>query len=410
MTDFRQKLEKYADLAIRIGVNVQPGQPLVISAPIGTAEFVRMLAAKAYEAGAGNVKVNWSDEKITRLQFEHAAPETFTQPPVWFAGEMTEFAEKGAAVLSVIAENPDALKGIDPARIASYQKTRGEAMSKYYEHVMSDKISWSIVAIPSQAWADKVFPDAPESERIDLLWNAIFHTVRLDRPDPVAAWREHLDTLDGKSRILNAKKYRKLHYIAPGTDLTIELPEGHLWAAGESFNSKGHSFVANMPTEEVFTAPLKTGVNGFVSSTNPLSHGGNLIENFTLTFENGKIVSVKAERGQETLERLIEMDEGARYLGEVALVPHKSPISESNILYFNTLFDENASNHLAIGTAYAFCIEGGKEMDKEELARRGLNDSVTHVDFMIGSAEMNINGVLADGTEEPVFVKGNWAF
>ncbi|OKP89145.1 peptidase M29 [Paenibacillus sp. P3E] len=410
MTPLETQLSKYADLAVQIGVNVQPGQILVVSAPISAAEFVRMITAKAYAIGASQVKVNWSDEFITRQQFEHAAPEVFTKAPTWFAGEMTEFAENGAAFLHVIAEDPDALKGIDPERIANFQKTRGAALTKYREMQMSDKVSWSIVAIPSQPWADKVFPDVPAEQRISKLWDAIFHTVRLDREDPVAAWQEHLDTLEQKANVLNAKKYKSLHYIAPGTDLSIELPEGHLWAQGDSINAKGHSFVANMPTEEVFTAPLKTGVNGTVRSTKPLSYGGNIIDDFSITFEQGRIVNVKAEKGQEALEYLIGLDEGAKYLGEVALVPHKSPISESNILYFNTLFDENASNHLAIGTAYAFCLEGGKDMNQEELIERGLNTSVTHVDFMIGSPEMDIYGITADGTKEPVFLKGNWAF
>ncbi|WP_379152163.1 aminopeptidase [Paenibacillus sp. sgz5001063] len=410
MGQLETQLNKYADLAVQIGVNVQPGQILVVSAPISAAEFVRMITAKAYAIGASQVKVNWSDEFITRQQFEHAAPEVFTKAPTWFAGEMTEFAENGAAFLHVIAEDPDALKGIDPERIANFQKTRGAALTKYREMQMSDKVSWSIVAIPSQPWADKVFPEVPAEERISKLWDAIFHTVRLDREDPVAAWQEHLDTLEQKANVLNAKKYKSLHYIAPGTDLSIELPEGHLWAQGDSINAKGHSFVANMPTEEVFTAPLKTGVNGTVRSTKPLSYGGNIIDGFSITFEQGRIVSVKAEQGQEALEYLISLDEGAKYLGEVALVPHKSPISESNILYFNTLFDENASNHLAIGTAYAFCLEGGKDMNQEELIERGLNTSVTHVDFMIGSPEMDIYGITAEGTKEPVFLKGNWAF
>ncbi|MNB76148.1 Aminopeptidase 2 [compost metagenome] len=410
MTDFAAKLSKYADLAVEIGVNVQPGQTLVVNAPVAGAEFVRLITAKAYSLGASLVKVNWSDEFVTRQQFEHAAPEVFTKPPTWFAGEVTEFAENGAAFLNVIAENPDALKGIDPERIAGFQKTRGAALKKYRELQMSDKVSWSIVAIPSQAWADKVFPDVPAEERVDKLWEAIFHTVRLDREDPVAAWQEHLDNLEQKADVLNAKKYKSLHYIAPGTDLTIELPKGHLWAQGDSINAQGHSFVANMPTEEVFTAPLKTGVNGTVRATKPLSYGGNIIEGFSITFENGRIISVSAETGQDSLEYLIGLDEGAKYLGEVALVPHKSPISESNILYFNTLFDENASNHLAIGTAYAFCLEGGKEMTEDELVANGLNTSVTHVDFMIGSSEMDIYGIHEDGSQEPVFLQGNWAF
>ncbi|WP_150271702.1 aminopeptidase [Paenibacillus tepidiphilus] len=410
MTQFENQLDRYAELAVKIGINIQPGQILVVSAPVTAVEFVRLITAKAYSAGASLVKVNWSDEGITRQMFEHAASEVLTKEPTWFAGEMTELAANGAAFLSVLADNPDALKGIDPGRIAAYQKTRGAALTKYREYQMSDKVSWSVIAIPTQAWADKVFPDLPEEQRIDTLWEAIFHTVRLDSEDPIAAWQTHLDTLEAKANVLNTKQYKSLHYIAPGTDLTIELPENHLWAQGDSINAQGHTFVANMPTEEVFTAPLKTGVNGTVHSTKPLSYGGNIIDDFSITFENGRITSVSAAKGQDSLEYLIGLDEGARYLGEVALVPHKSPISESGILYFNTLFDENASNHLAIGMAYAFCLQGGKDLSQEEQAARGLNQSVTHVDFMIGSAEMDIHGILPDGTREPIFLKGNWAF
>ncbi|MEC0091077.1 aminopeptidase [Paenibacillus macquariensis] len=409
MTDFQQQLIKYADLAVRIGVNVHPGQTLVVNAPISSAEFVRLIVKQAYEAGAKLVKVNWSDEIVTRLQYELAADEAFTIVPTWYAGEIIELVENGAAVLSVLAENPDLLKGIPQERIATAQKTRGQALKKYREYVQSDKFSWSIVAVPSVEWAAAVFPDLPQNEQVQKLWEAIFHTVRVDQDNPVEAWQTHLENLSTKSSYLNAKKYKKLHYIAPGTDLVIELPVGHIWAAGESTDEQGHHFVANMPTEEVFTAPLKTGVNGTVSSTKPLSYGGNIIDNFSVTFENGRIISVSAEQGQETLEHLVAMDEGSHYLGEVALVPHQSPISESNILYYNTLFDENASNHLAIGSAYAFCLEGGKDMTQEELLERGLNTSITHVDFMIGSAQMDINGITEDGQEEPLFRNGNWA-
>lgn len=410
MSDFYTSLDKYAELAVKVGVGVQKDQTLVVHAPVIAADFIRLIANKAYEAGARLVKVIWNDEAITRLQFEKAADDVFTEAPKWLAGELTELVENGAAVLHVLSENPDLLNGIESGRIANFYKTRGEALKQYRAYQQSDKFSWCLIAVPSPEWAAKVFPDVPKEEQVDKLWTAIFHTVRVDQPDPVAAWTKHLQTLDQKSAVLNAKKYKKLHYIAPGTDLTIELPEGHIWAQGDSINEKGHAFVANMPTEEVFTAPLKTGVNGTVRSTKPLSYAGNIIDNFSLTFENGKVVSFTAETGQETLEQLLSMDEGARYLGEVALVPHQSPISESNILYYNTLFDENASNHLALGSAYAFCLEGGKGLNHEQLQERGLNTSVTHVDFMIGSADMDIYGITADGQKEPVFLKGNWAF
>jgi aminopeptidase len=339
-----------------------------------------------------------------------AAEESFLDEPKWYAGEMLEYVENGAAVLHVISSDPDLLKGVSTQRLTNHQKAYGKAMSKYREMQMSDKFSWSIVAVPSKAWADKVFPNLPEEERVPALWEAIFRTVRLDQPDPIAAWQQHIENLTQKSDYLNAKRYKKLHYKAPGTDLTIELPEGHLWVAAESINAQGNTFLANLPTEEVFTAPLKTGVNGTVSATKPLSYRGTIIDRFSLTFENGRIVDYKAEVGADVLKQLVELDEGSHYLGEVALVPHNSPISQSGILFYNTLFDENASNHLAIGNAYAFNLEGGKSMSQEELAQRGLNSSLAHEDFMVGSAEMDIFGITADGKEEPIFIKGNWAF
>lgn len=410
MSDFQNKLQKYAELAVKVGANVQPGQNLIVNATVDAAELVRLIVKQAYEAGARFVKVNWSDDTVTRLRYEMAADESFLDEPKWYAGEMLEYVENGAAVLHVISSDPDLLSGVDPQRITNHHKTYGKAMSKYRELQMSDKFSWSIVAVPSQTWAAKVFPDLPENEQVPALWEAIFKTVRLDRPDPIAAWREHIDNLTQKSDYLNAKRYKKLHYIAPGTDLTIELPKGHLWVAAESINAQGNTFLANLPTEEVFTAPLKTGVNGTVSSTKPLSYNGNIIDRFKLTFENGRIVNFTAEVGEENLKQLIELDEGSHYLGEVALVPHGSPISQSGILFYNTLFDENASNHLAIGNAYAFNLEGGKSMTREELAQSGLNASFAHEDFMVGSAEMDIYGVTEDGKEEPIFTKGNWAF
>lgn len=410
MSNFQDKLQKYADLAVKIGVNVQPGQTLIVVATVDSAELVRLIVKQAYEAGARFVKVNWSDDTVTRLRYEKAAAESFLDDPKWYAGEMLEYVENGAAVLHVISSDPDLLTGIDPERITNHQKTYGKAMSKYRELQMSDKFSWSIVAVPSKTWAAKVFPELPESEQIDALWEAIFKTVRIDQPGPVAAWKAHIANLTQKSEYLNSKRYKKLHYKAPGTDLTIELPEGHLWVAAESLNAQGNTFLANLPTEEVFTAPLKTGVNGTVSSTKPLSYNGNIIDEFQLTFKDGRIVDYSAKVGGATLKQLVELDEGSHYLGEVALVPHGSPISQSGILFYNTLFDENASNHLAIGNAYAFNLEGGKSMSREELNQHGLNASFAHEDFMVGSAEMDIYGVTADGTEEPVFAKGNWAF
>lgn len=409
MLSFEDKLNNYAELAVKIGANVQPGQTLVVSAAIDAAELVRLIVKKAYEAGANFVKVNYTDEVVTRLRYDLAPEESFLIPPTAQAREWTELAEQNAAFLTVISSNPDLLKGVSPERITSNQRTFGQAMAKYRQYQQSDKMSWTGVAFPSPDWAAKVFPEAPKEQQVAKLWDAIFHAVRADQEDPIAAWHQHIDTLQAKSDELNSKKYQKLHFVAPGTDLTIELPIGHIWAQAGSVNEQGTTFVANIPTEEVFTAPLKNGVTGYVSSTKPLSYGGNIIDRFKLTFENGRIVDFTAEEGQDTLARLIGMDEGSHYLGEVALVPFHSPISQSNILFLTTLFDENASCHLAIGSSYAFNIEGGKTMSEEELAAHGMNASITHVDFMFGSPEMNITGITHDGKEESIFVNGNWA-
>ncbi|MDQ0087657.1 aminopeptidase [Paenibacillus anaericanus] len=409
MSHFQEKLEKYAELAVKVGANVQKGQTLIVNATIDSAELVRIIVKQAYEAGARSVKVNWTDDTVTRLRYDMAAEESFLDEPKWYAGEMLELVEKGAAVLHVISSDPDLLNGVSSERLTNHQITYGKAMTKYRQLQMSDKFSWSIVAVPSKAWAAKVFPNLPEDQQVDALWEAIFRTVRVDQEDTLGAWEAHIANLNTKAQYLNDKRYHALHYLAKGTDLTIELPQGHLWVAADSINAQGNSFLANLPTEEVFTAPLKTGVNGTVASTKPLSYNGNIIDGFSIKFEKGRIVDFSAEVGEDTLKQLVELDEGAHYLGEVALVPHGSPISQSGILFYNTLFDENASNHLAIGNAYAFNLEGGKSMSQEELEAHGLNHSLTHVDFMVGSADMNIFGITKDGKEEQIFANGNWA-
>lgn len=410
MSDFLTTLEKYAELTVKVGVNIQKGQTLVVNAALDAAEFVRLVAKKAYETGARNVIVNWADDFITRTKYDLAPDEAFQEYPAWRAKETEDLAQQGAAFMSVISASPDLLKGVNPERIANFQKAAGKALANYRKAIQSDKVSWTVVAAASPDWAAKVFPQAPKEDQVHMLWDAIFKATRSNLENPVEAWKKHDETLHEKVHYLNEKRYSKLHYKAPGTDLTIELPKNHIWVGAGSINENGNEFMANMPTEEVFTVPLKTGVNGTVASTKPLSYGGNIIDRFSITFENGKIVDVKAEEGEEILKRLVETDEGSHYLGEVALVPYNSPISQSNILFFNTLFDENASNHLAIGSAYAFCIEGGKKMSADELKKNGINESITHVDFMIGSPEMDIDGITANGKSEPVFRKGNWAF
>ncbi|MWC31257.1 aminopeptidase [Paenibacillus sp. MMS18-CY102] len=406
----KQQLEQYAELIVKVGVNIQEGQELFVTCSIDQAELGRLIAAQAYEAGAANVHMEWTDEVTSRLKYEKGADRIFSEFPEWETQKRDAFINRGAAFVAVVSSSPDLLKGIDPNRIGSYQKAAGTGLQNYRRAIQSDQVAWTVVAAASEAWATKVFPNAEPAQAVDQLWKAIFDSVRLSTPNPVEAWAAHNDNLHAKVHVLNDKRYAKLHYRAPGTDLTIELPEKHLWVGAASETKNDIPFMANMPTEEVFTVPYRDGVNGYVSSTKPLSYGGNIIDNFKITFENGRIVKAEAQQGQDILQQLVETDEGSHYLGEVALVPHESAISQSNILFYNTLFDENASNHLAIGSGYAFNVEGGKQMTPEELVAAGVNASITHVDFMIGSAEMDIDGILADGTAEPVFRKGNWAF
>ncbi|MBM7603513.1 aminopeptidase [Metabacillus crassostreae] len=410
MSNFQSNLEKYAELAVRVGVNIQQNQNLTINASTEAAEFVRLVVKKAYEAGARNVYVEWHDDVITRTRFELASSDALSDYPEWKARGLETLAENDGAFMSIISSDPDLLSGIDPKRIAQSTKAAGVALTKYRNYLQADKASWTVIAAASKEWAAKVFPDETPDKQIEKLWKAIFKTTRIDQEDPVETWKKHNDSLHEKVEYLNKKRYKKLHYKSTGTDLTIELHDTHTWVGAGSENEKGNFFMANMPTEEVFTVPLRNGVNGVVQSTKPLSYSGNLIDNFSLKFENGRIVSVTAEKGEEVLKQLVDTDEGSHYLGEIALVAHDSPISQSGILFYNTLFDENASNHLAIGNGYAFCVEGGKKMSREELEKVGVNSSITHVDFMIGSANMDIDGISEDGTSEAIFKNGTWAF
>lgn len=406
---FEEKLAAYAELAVKVGVNIQPGQYLLINTSTDTLPFTRQVVKKAYEAGAGRVQVNLTDSFFERAFYENAIVSEMEQFPKWIVAQREELIERQGALLWIDAEDPDLLAGIEVEKIAAQQKAAGNALRNYRKAVMNDDIAWSIVAVPSPKWAAKVFPNLPADQQVEALWEAIFKTVRIGNGNAVQAWREHVANLEARADKLNKKRYKKLMYKAPGTDLTIELPEKHIWLTGGSQSPQGTTFIANMPTEEVYTLPAKFGVNGTVKNTKPLAYKGNMIDQFSLTFEKGKIVKAQAEVGNELLQQLISSDEGASYLGEVALVPHESPISASNILYYNTLFDENASNHLAIGEAYPTCFEGGRELEEAQLESLGINVSITHEDFMIGSADMDIDGELADGTIEPIFRKGNWA-
>lgn len=410
MSNWEQNLSKYAKLAVRVGINVQKGQTLVVNAPIQAAELVRKIAEEAYSAGAKNVHIEWNDDTSTAIKYKMAPDEAFTEYPMWKAKGLEELSDGGAAFLTILSPNPDLLKEIDPKRVATATKTAATALQKYRSNAMSYKARWSIISVSNEQWAAKVFPDMPMDEAVSRLWSFIFEATRVNTDDPLAAWKEHNARLREKVDYLNAKQYHKLVYTAPGTELSVELPLNHVWLGGSKDAQDGVVFNPNMPTEEVFTMPHKDGVNGVVRSTKPLNYGGTVINNFSLTFENGKVVDMKAEEGGETLQHLLDTDEGSRRLGEIALVPFHSPISDSNLIFYNTLFDENASNHLALGQAYPTNLQGGTEMTKEQLTAVGVNTSLVHVDFMVGSAEMNIDGVTKEGHREPIFRNGNWAF
>ncbi len=407
---FDDKLSSYADLIVEVGLNLQAGQQLMATAPLEASPLLAKVTEAAYKRGVRYVHPFYNDDAVTLARFRYAPRDSFDFYPDWLARGMLEMVENNGARLSITGNDPDLLKGQDGDAIAASQKGAQMALKPFMGKIMKDAVNWCVVATATPAWAAKVFPDAPEGERVGRLWDAIFKAVRADREDAVATWQEHLAELEARRTYLNGRRYSALHYRAPGTDLLLGLADGHIWKGGATRNDAGTTFVANLPTEEVFTAPHRGRVEGTVSSSKPLSYGGQLIEDFSFTFRDGRVVEVRAAQGEDALKRLLETDEGAARLGEVALVPHSSPISQSGLLFYNTLFDENAASHLALGRAYRFCAEGGTTMSDDEAKAVGLNDSLTHVDFMIGSGEVEIAGVREDGREEPVMRAGEWAF
>ena len=408
MESMKEKLTEYAQLLVRVGLNIQRGQPLVISSPVECAFFARLCAAEAYQAGCREVVMNWGDDELGRMKYLHAADEVFDTVPLWRRHFYNDYALEGAAYLAISASDPENLKGVDPQRIVKSQQASGKALKDFDRLQMASGFPWCIASIPIPSWAGRVFPGAADA--VDRLWDAIFAAVRISGDGKcVEKWESHLDTLHRRVEKLNSLRLASLYYTnALGTDLTIRLPEGHVWEAGNDVTPKGQTFIANIPTEEIYTAPLKTGIGGVVYSAMPLVNDGNIIDKFHFVVKEGRIVEAHAEKGEDSLLAAISLDEGARYFGEVALVPYDSPISNQKILYYNTLFDENAACHLAFGEAYP-CIEGGRDMTKEELKARGLNDSITHVDFMVGTPDLSIVGTTQDGRQVPIFVDGNFA-
>jgi aminopeptidase len=404
-------LRKYADLLVKMGINIQKDQILVVNTPIECAEFARIISEVAYQAGAREVVLNWRDELASKIRYMQAPDEVFDEYPEWQKRFYLDYSHKGAAFLSISASDPELMKEVDSNRMVRQQKVASAALKDYRERMMSNRTVWCVASVPTASWAKKVFPGMTEKKAIEKLWDAIFYTVRADQADPIQAWENHKLDLKKSMDFLNKANFKKLHYHNDlGTNLEIELPLNHIWLGGSEFTPEGIEFIANMPTEEVFTLPKKTGVNGIVYSSKPLNHNGNLIDEFSITFKEGRIVDYTAKKGYDTLKSLIDTDEGSHYLGEVALVPFESPISQSNILFYNTLYDENASCHLAIGEAYPVCVKNGENMSEEELELAGVNTSITHVDFMFGTKDLNITGTTQDGLEIAVFKDGNFAF
>ena len=408
--DYEEKFKEYAALLIRVGLNVQRGQTLVISSPVECAWFARMCAAEAYDAGCREVVMNWGDDALSRMKYLRAEEDVFDSVPLWRRHFYNDYALEGAAYLAISASNPENLKGVDSGRIVRTQQASGKALREFDRLQMCSGFPWCIASIPIPSWAKRVFPDVGENEAMEKLWDAIFAAVRISGDgNAVAKWRRHIETLAQRKEKLNQLNFKFLHYTnSLGTDLTVELPEGHIWEAGDDVTLKGQAYIANIPTEELFTSPLKTGVNGVVYAAMPLVNDGNIIDKFHFVIRDGKIVEARAEKGEETLKAAISVDEGASYFGEVALVPYDSPISNQKILYYNTLFDENAACHIAFGEAYP-CLKGGQQMSRDELKKRGLNYSITHVDFMVGTQDLSIVGTTHDGEKIPVFVNGNFA-
>ncbi len=418
MTDktHQEMLQKYAEAIVKVGLNIRAGQRLIITlmatrgVPHQFAPLVHEVAKAAYGVGAKYVEVLWGDEEMLRLRAQYAPRDSFDEYPTHTVDAIMNMINNGDAMLSISGANPDLLGGLDPEIVGMMQTRHLNVASKVSERITTNAINWCVAAAAGEEWAKKIFPDLSAEKAQEKLWKAIFETSRIDQPDPIDAWEKHIVFLRERAKYMQAKQFSALHYKAPGTDFTLGLPSGHQWTSAQSMAQNGIAFTANMPTEEVFTLPDRNRADGVVTSTFPLSYSGTLIEDFQVTFKDGRIVKVNAKKGEAALQKLVDTDEGSHRLGEVALVPASSPIAKRGHLFYNTLFDENASCHIAIGRAYRFTLTGGEELNDEEFIAAGGNVSLNHVDFMIGSPKMDIDGVHKDGTHESVMRQGEWAF
>lgn len=409
---FEQKLDRLAEVAVRVGLGLgakdAPAQELVMSASIEALPLVRRITEHAYNAGATLVTTLYSDEESALLRYRYAPDISFDTVATWLQDGIANAYRSGAARLAVAGGDPSLLSKQDPAKVGRANVAFSKASKPAMELITRHDINWTIIANATPAWARAVFPSEPETVAVERLWDAIFAASRADLPDPIAAWKKHGDDLKNRVDFLNNKRFAALHFRGPGTDLRVGLADDHLWAGGGTRAGNGVYCQPNIPTEEVFTTPHKDRVEGTVRSSKPLSHQGTLIQEISVRFDAGRVTEASAKTGQEVLERLINTDDGARRLGEVALVPHSSPIAQSGVLFWNTLFDENAASHIALGQAYSTCLIGGEKMDEAALTARGANSSLIHVDWMIGSGEMDVDGVNAAGLSEPLMRKGEW--
>lgn len=403
-------LKKYAALAVEVGVNVQKDQVVWINSSVETKELARYMVEAAYKVGAKKVSINWNDPYSNRTGLEYMTAETLEEVPEWLIGKYKQFVEDGGCVITITSPIPGLNKGVDPEKLQRSAIASSKALNFYRSHMMGNHGQWTVIAAPNAVWAQKVFPDLNEEDATEALWDAILSASRVTEDnDPIKEWEEHNKRLLSHNTVLNNYQFKSLHFTnSLGTDLEVELVKNHVWAGGGEHSTSGVYFNPNIPTEENFTMPHKFGVNGKVVATKPLDYSGNLIEDFWLEFKDGKVVAYDAKEAKETLQSLIEFDEGSCYLGEVALLSHDSPISNSGILFLNTLFDENASCHLALGRAYPMNVEGGTSMTEEELKSVGANISMAHEDFMFGSEDMNIVGTLEDGTKVQIFKNGDF--
>ena len=406
----KEILEKYAELIVKVGLNLQKGQQLFVAAEMNTAPLVREVTAKAYQNGCPLVTVLWADEMLKKIRHEFAPRDSFEEYPTWIADGMLANAKRGDAYLSITGLDPDLLEGFDSKLIALELKTQATLLKPARKIISGGGVQWTVVCPPTPKWAMKVFPDETAEKAEAKLWDVMEKLCRLDYDNPISVWREHLANLKKRHQYLTEKQFDLLHFRGPGTDLKIGMPKNHIWAGGGSKTQDGVDFAPNLPTEEVFSMPHKDKVDGTVHSTKPLNYHGNLIDNFSLTFEKGRVVDFSAEKGEETLRQMLEVDENAKQLGEVAIVPHFSPISESGLIFYNTLYDENAACHLALGSAYPNTIQGGTQMSETELAEAGANDSLIHVDFMIGSDKVDIDGIDTEGNISSIMRGGEWVF